>query len=260
MNGAIAFDAAGVRYGETWIWRDVSFEIAPGAFAAVVGPNGAGKSTLLKTLLGLLPLAAGAVTVGGEPPRRGNPSIGYMPQSRPIEPELAIRGIDIARFGVDGHRWGFAWPGKREAERTARVRKALAAVGAEAYARRRLGAVSGGEAQRLFLAQALVGNPALLILDEPLANLDLANRAAMLALIAEIRSAAGMTVLLVAHDINGLLPYLDTVVYVANGCVAAGAPHDVITSAALSRIYNAEVEVLHDRYGRRFVVVPDPLP
>jgi zinc/manganese transport system ATP-binding protein len=210
-------------------------------------------------LLGLWPLTEGTVSVGGKPPRRGNAAIGYMPQSRPLERKFAVSAIDIARFGVDGHKWGFGLPGRRERARSARTSQALAAVGASPYARRRIGELSGGEAQRVFLAQALVGNPSLLILDEPLANLDVANRASMLALTASIARSRGIAVLLVAHDINGLLPYLDTVVYVANGRIAAGKPDDVITSAALSRIYDTRVEVLQDSGGRRFVLTPDLL-
>jgi zinc/manganese transport system ATP-binding protein len=257
MNDAVVLDEAGIRFSPRWIWRKGSFSIAPGSFAAIVGPNGAGKSTLLKALLGMLPLTEGAISVAGKPPRRGNPRIGYMPQARPMDSELAIRGCDIARFGVDGFRWGFALPGRKERTRAARVRAALAAVGAATYADRRLGALSGGEAQRLFLAQALVGDPDLLVLDEPLANLDLANRSVMLALIASIARDRGIAVLLVAHDVNGLLPYIDTVVYVANGRIAAGAPDDVITSATLSRIYDTDVEVVRDSHGHRFVLTPD---
>jgi zinc/manganese transport system ATP-binding protein len=257
MSVAVALDGAGMRFGPRWIWRNASFTIAAGAFAAIVGPNGAGKSTLLKALLGMLPLTEGSISVAGKPPRRGNPRIGYMPQSRPMGPELAIRGRDIARFGVDGFRWGFALPGRKERARAARVQDALTAVGAATYGDRRLGALSGGEAQRLFLAQALVGDPDLLVLDEPLANLDLANRAAMAALIASIAREREIAVLLVAHDVNGLLPHVDTVVYVANGRIAAGAPDDVITSATLSRIYDTDVEVVRDSRGHRFVLTPD---
>jgi zinc/manganese transport system ATP-binding protein len=259
MTHAVELQKAGIRFGERWVWRNATFCIPKGSFSAIVGPNGAGKSTLLKALLGLRPLSEGRVFVGGKPPRRGNPAIGYMPQSRPLEREFSVSAIDIARFGVDGHRWGFGLPGRSERLRNARTGQALAAVGATPYARRRIGELSGGEAQRVFLAQALVGNPSLLILDEPLANLDLANRASMLALTASIARSRGIAVLLVAHDINGLLPYLDTVVYVANGRIAAGKPDDVITSAALSRIYDTKVEVLQDSGGRRFVLTPDLL-
>jgi zinc/manganese transport system ATP-binding protein len=257
MNDTVVLENAGMRFGARWVWRHASFRVAAGSFTAVVGPNGAGKSTLLKALLGLLPLTEGRITVEGKPPRQGNSSIGYMPQTRPLEPELAIRGWDIARFGVDGYRWGFALPGSRERERTVRVRRALAAVGAERYASGRLGLLSGGEAQRIFLAQALVGDPRLLVLDEPLANLDPSNRTAMLALIASIVRRRRISALLVAHDINGLLPHIDTVVYVASGGIAAGTPDEVITSTTLSRIYGTEIEVLRDRRGQRVVLTPE---
>ncbi len=258
MNAAVEVADAGIRFGDRWIWRHASFTIEPGSFVAIVGPNGAGKSTLLKGLLGLLPPTEGRILVQNSVPRRGDPAIGYMPQARSIEPELAIRGCDIVRFGVDGFRWGIPLPGMRERDRRKRVERAVEAVGAQGYAHRRLGSLSGGEAQRLFLAQALAGDPDLLILDEPLANLDLVNRAAITALTAAIARERGIAVLLVAHDVNGLLPYLDTLVYAANGRIAAGRPADVVTTAALSRIYDAHVEVLVDSQGRRFVVAPDP--
>ncbi|MBV9409106.1 MAG: ATP-binding cassette domain-containing protein [Candidatus Eremiobacteraeota bacterium] len=256
MRPALTLRRAGIRRGGRWIWRDASLDVPAGAFVGVVGPNGAGKSTLLRAALGLLPLDEGTITVFGAPPRRGSRTVGYMPQVRG-DAGMPIRGRDVVRFGADGDRWGFALHGPASRRRRAHVDAAIAAVGAAAYAHRPIGRVSGGEAQRLFLAQALVGEPRLLVLDEPLANLDLAHQASVLALVASLARERAMTVLLVAHNVNGLLPYLDRVVYVANGRIAAGTPDEVVTSETLSRIYGAPVEVLFDRHGRRVVAGVD---
>jgi zinc/manganese transport system ATP-binding protein len=254
MTPAISLRDAGIRRGGRWIWRHASLDVPSGAFVGIVGPNGAGKSTLLRIILGLLPLDEGEVQVFGARPRRGNRAIGYMPQLRGGQLGLAIRGRDVVRFGADGDRWGFALHGPTTRARTAHVEAAIAAVGASAYANERIGRLSGGEAQRLFLAQALVGEPRLLVLDEPLASLDIAQQGAVLSLVGSLARERAMTVLLVAHNVNGVLPYLDRVVYVANGRVAAGTPDEIVTSETLSTIYEAPVEVLRDSSGRRIVV------
>jgi zinc/manganese transport system ATP-binding protein len=250
----IALRAAAVALGGRTIWSDATLDIAPGEFVAVLGPNGAGKSTLLRVLLGLLHPSAGRVLVAGAPPRRGNPAIGYVPQQRTLDPDLSIRGRDLVALGIDGHRWGFALPGVARRQHRALVNEALAAVESTAFADRPVGQLSGGEQQRLLLAQALVGQPRLLLLDEPLASLDLRNQRAMAQLVARVARARGIAVLLVAHDVNPLLPELDRVLYVARGCIAIGPPDEIITAERLSALYDAPVDVLRDRHGRVFVV------
>jgi zinc/manganese transport system ATP-binding protein len=241
-------------YGGVTVWSGADFDVDGGEFVAVLGPNGAGKSTLLRLLLGLLRPQSGSLEVLGEPPRRGNPSIGYVPQARTIDPEIAFRGTDLVRLGLDGHRWGFALPFRSRDAQTARVTEAIAAVGASAYAERRLGQMSGGERQRLLLAQALVGEPELLLLDEPLANLDLRNQSEMAELVGHLAQTRHLSVVLVAHDLNPLSAVVDRVCYVAGGSVAIGAPDEIVTTEVLSRLYGAPVEVLFDSRGRRFVV------
>jgi zinc/manganese transport system ATP-binding protein len=241
-------------YGTQVIWSNATFDIAPGSFVAILGPNGAGKSTLLRQVLGLIRPLSGTIEVLGEAPRRGNPAIGYVPQARTLDPEVAFRGVDLVRLGLDGHRFGFAVPWRSQQREHEAVDRAVAAVGATGYAQRRLGAMSGGERQRLLLAQALVGDPALLLLDEPLANLDVRNQAAMTELIGSVAQARRLTVLLVAHDLNPLRNVIDVVCYVAGGNVAFGPPDEVVTPEVLSKLYGAPVEVLVDSRGRRFVV------
>lgn len=241
-------------YGDRKVWSGASFDIQMGEFVAVLGPNGAGKSTLLKLLIGLLRPTEGTLEVLGAPPRRGNPAIGYVPQARALDPEIAFRGLDLVRLGVDGHRWGIAVPWRSSARLRARVQGAIEAVGASAYAGRKLGQMSGGERQRLLLAQALVGDPALLLLDEPLANLDVRNQAAMAELIGDLAGSRNLAVVIVAHDLNPLRGVIDRVCYVAGGGLAIGKPDEIVTSAVLSRLYGAPVEVLVDSRGRRFVV------
>jgi zinc/manganese transport system ATP-binding protein len=235
------------------VWSGATFEVPTGEFLGVLGPNGAGKSTLLRLLLGLLRPAAGSLSVLGEPPRRGNPAIGYVPQRRPIDPDVRLAGTQFVKLGLTGHRWGVGWPGGR-AELDRRVADAVAAVDAEAYADHPVGTLSGGELQRLMLAQAIIGEPRLLLLDEPLASLDVRNQVGVAALVATLTRARGIAVLLIAHDVNPLLPILDRVMYVARGRVTVGPPDQVITSEHLSSLYDANVEVLRDSRGRLFVV------
>ncbi|MGH9103761.1 MAG: metal ABC transporter ATP-binding protein [Acidimicrobiales bacterium] len=240
-------------YGRRKVWEGASFEIASSELVGVLGPNGAGKSTLLRLLLGLQDPVAGALSVLGGPPARGSSLVGYLPQRRDIDPELRVEAAQLVRLGLDGHRWGLPAAGRRGREARRAVAAALAAVGASELADRAAGSLSGGELQRVLLAQALVCRPRLVLLDEPLANLDVAQQGAMVALLAQLARTREMSVLLVAHDVNPLLPSLDRVVYVAGGRVAAGPPSEVITAPSLSAIYGAPVEVLTDSRGRVFV-------
>jgi zinc/manganese transport system ATP-binding protein len=242
-----------VSYGRTPVWSGATFDIAPGEFIAVLGPNGAGKSTLFRLLLGLLRPSAGSLTVLGEPPRRGNRAIGYVPQRRPIDRELRLAGTEFVKFGLTGDRWGIGWPGRR-AEIDRRIEDAVAAVGAGDFAGKPIGTLSGGELQRLMLAQAIIGNPRLLLLDEPLASLDVRNQVGVASLVVTLARSRRMAVVLISHDVNPLLGLLDRVMYVARGRVTVGPPDQVITSEHLSALYQAHVEVLRDSRGRLFVV------
>ena len=254
-SGAV-IEAAGLAagYGGKNIWSGADFQVGAGEFLTVLGSNGAGKSTLLRMVLGLLPPAGGTLRVFGEPPRRGNPGIGYVPQRRALDPDLSISAEDIVGLGVDGHRWGVRLSRRNARQRWEAVTEALTAVGAAGYARRAIGRLSGGEQQRLQLAQALVTHPRLLLLDEPLASLDLRSQQAVSQLVAELRAQQGFAVVLVTHDINPVLSVTDRVMYIAGGRVSVGTPDEVITSDNLSRLYQAEVEVLTDSRGRVFVV------
>lgn len=255
---------AAVRMGGRTLWSGVDLNVGPGQLVAVLGPNGVGKSTMVKALLGLLPLAHGSAEVLGEPVRRGNPAVGYLPQRRSFDAQLRVRGVDVVRLGLDGARWGVPLPGARRFSARARaqeqrVHEVIELVGSTAYAHRPIGELSGGEQQRLLIAQALVSRPRLLLLDEPLDSLDLPNQAAVAALIARICEEDGVTVLMVAHDVNPILSYLDAVVYLAEGGAATGTPTEVITSQTLTRLYRTPVEVLTTSDGR-LVVVGQPEP
>jgi zinc/manganese transport system ATP-binding protein len=250
---------AGVRFGERVLWSGVDLDIRPGTFSAILGPNGAGKSTLLKVLLGLQPLAAGAVTVLGRPAGAARRRIGYVPQRKGFDRTLRIRGVDVVRLGLDGSRWGVPLPGARSRKTRDAVNEVVQLVGASHYAGRPVGELSGGEQQRLVVAQALVRQPELLLLDEPLDNLDLANQSAVASLVQRICREWGVTVIMVAHDVNPILPYLDEVVYIASGKAVVGAPTEVITTETLSSLYGVRVEVLRASDGRLVVVgTPEP--
>jgi zinc/manganese transport system ATP-binding protein len=256
LPGGTVIEAAGLAsgYGGRVVWSGANFQVGAGEFLTVLGSNGVGKSTLLRMVLGLLPPADGRLTVFGAPPQRGDPRIGYVPQRRALDPDLSISAEDVVGLGVDGHRWGMRLSRRAGRQRREAVAGALAAVGAAGYAHRAAGRLSGGEQQRMQLAQALVARPRLLLLDEPLASLDLRSQQAVSQLVADLRAEQGFTVVLVTHDINPVLAVTDRVMYIAGGSVSVGPPGQVITSENLSRLYQAEVEVLTDSRGRVFVV------
>jgi zinc/manganese transport system ATP-binding protein len=255
----IELTGATVRLGGKRVFSDVELHVGAGQFVAVLGPNGAGKSTLMRVILGLVRLEAGSVSVDGRQPGQARAAIGYLPQRHSFDSSTRIRGIDLVRLGLDGARWGLPVAITNRARRrrraeAERVNETIELVGASDYAHRAIGELSGGEQQRLLIAQALVRKPELLILDEPLDSLDLPNQAAVAALLRRICTTERVSVLLVAHDINPLLGYLDQVIYLAAGHATAGTVAEVITSSTLSRLYGAPIEVLHTHDGRLVVV------
>ena len=248
---ALSLRGARVSFGDRTLWEGLDLDVAPGEFMAVLGPNGSGKTTLVRVLLGLLPLSAGEVRIAGRPPRRGSPSIGYIPQQKAMDADLPLRGRDLVGLGLDGHRPGIGLRGRRV--RRERVDAALAAVGGTAYADSPVGRLSGGEQQRLRVAQALVGDPNVLLCDEPLLSLDLSHQRTVTRLIDERRRTAGTAVLFVTHEINPVLPLIDRVLYLVNGRFRVGPPDEVMTSEVLSELYRTRVDVL--RVHGRLVVV-----
>jgi zinc/manganese transport system ATP-binding protein len=256
---AVELAGAAVRVGGTEILTGVDLAVGPGEFIAVLGPNGAGKSTLMRAILGLLPLAGGTATVLGTTPAQARPRIGYLPQRHGFDRSTRIRGLDFVQLGLDGTRWGPPFPvtpraRARRADERRRLNDAIAMVGASAYAHRPIGELSGGEQQRLLIAQALVRRPELLILDEPLDGLDIPNQVSVAALLRQISTAERVAVLLVAHDVNPLLGAVDRVLYLARGRAVIGAVDEVIVPTTLSTLYGAPIEVLRTHDGRLVVV------
>jgi zinc/manganese transport system ATP-binding protein len=238
-------------YEDNIVWRDANFTIDRGEFVAVIGPNGAGKTTLFRLLLGLQRPTSGTIRLFDSEPKRGNPDIGYVPQRHLIDSETNVESLELVHLAFCGHRWGFHLSAKTE--RKAAL-AALEAVGAAELAHQSLNALSGGELQRIFLAEALVSNPSLLLLDEPLANLDIRRERDLLQLVNNVVRSRSVTALLIAHNINPLLPFLDKVIYIANGKVATGRPKEVMTSEVLSTLYGVHIEVLHDSRGNIAIV------
>jgi zinc/manganese transport system ATP-binding protein len=238
-------------YKEKTVWRDANFSFGRGEFVAIIGPNGAGKTTLFRLLLGLQPSLGGSISIFGAQPTRGNPRIGYVPQRHTIDSETNIECLELVRLGLSGKKWGFN-PFSHTDRDSAYA--ALEAVGSTDLAHRPLGVLSGGELQRIFLAEALVSNPDILLLDEPLSNLDLRRETELLHLVDNAVRSRGVTALLIAHNINPLLPHLDKVMYIANGKVATGKPMEVLTSESLSQLYGIQVEVLRDPHGNVAII------
>ena len=247
---ALAVSGVTVELGGRRILNAVDFTLAPGELTGLIGSNGAGKTTLLRVILGLLAPTSGSVTV---PTAAGRRSVGYVPQKFLLDPDMPLRGRDLVALGIDGHRLGLPRPTRARREL---VREMLAAVDAERFADARVGRLSGGEQQRILIAHALISRPQLLLLDEPLANLDLRSAREVVALLARIAQEQRIAVLISAHEMNALLPVMDRVVYLADGRAACGTADEVVRSNVLTRLYGHPVEVVRVQ-GRVIVVAGD---
>jgi zinc/manganese transport system ATP-binding protein len=244
MSAALAVDHVTVRLAGRTVLDDVSFTLGEGEFTGLIGANGAGKTTLFRVILGLQPITRGSV---GPDTRR---HIGYVPQKFLLDPDMPLRARDLVGLGLDGHRLGIPLPSKA---RRRRIDEMLDAVGARDLADARVGALSGGEQQRVLIAHALISRPQLLLLDEPLANLDLRSAQEVVGLLGRLSREQGIAVLISAHEMNPLLPVMDRVVYLAAGRAASGTATEVVRSDVLTQLYGHHVDVLRV-HGRVLVV------
>ncbi|GAB4099769.1 metal ABC transporter ATP-binding protein [Sinomonas halotolerans] len=250
---AVRLRGASLSFGPRRLWSGLDLDIAPGEFFAVLGPNGSGKTSFLKALLGIVPLTEGTVELAGRPAGRRGGGIGYIPQQRAFSPDTPLRARDLVGLGIDGHRWGIR---TRRRAVEARIEALLATVGATDYAKVPVGRLSGGEQQRLRVAQAIADSPEVLLCDEPLLSLDLNHQQAVSRLIDAQRREHDAAVVFVTHEINPILDYVDRVLYLADGRFRVGRPEDVMTTEVLSDLYGSRVEV--SRVNGRIVVVGLP--
>ncbi len=245
---------ASLAFGHRTLWSGLDLEIAPGEFIAVLGGNGSGKTSLLRAILGQQELDTGSIELAGRPVRRGDRSIGYIPQQKIATPGIPLRGRDLVTLGVDGHRFGLPLPSRATKQR---VDALLESVGATGYASRPLGLLSGGEQQRLRVGQALAGDPILLLCDEPLMSLDLQHQRGVAELLDARRKQHDTAVVFVTHDINPVLGMVDRILYLAHGRFTIGTPDEVLRSDVLTGLYGTPVEVIRTG-GRVFVAgIPD---
>jgi zinc/manganese transport system ATP-binding protein len=251
-DASVALEGVTQVVGDRELWRDLTLELQPAEFLAVLGPNGAGKTTLARLILGLVEPTTGRVLVGGLDARAARRRVGYVPQQRAFDRDLPLRGRDLVRLGLDGHRWGV---GLRRGD-DPRVAAAIAAVDAGGFADMPVGRVSGGEQQRLRIAQMLVQEPAVIVADEPLLSLDLAHQHNVIELLDRQRRERGTPIVFITHDVNPVLAHVDRVLYLTGEGAAVGLPNDVLTSETLSRLYRAPIDVL--RVRGRVVVVGTP--
>jgi len=249
MN-VVELERATLRIGGRTVLADASFAIRAGEFIGVLGPNGAGKTTLMRAILGLLPPSNGAIRVFGHAPQRGDRTIGYLPQVRTVLPDLRVRGLDFIGASLHGERWGLPQLGRHD---RLMIEETLDAVGARDLARRPLSDMSGGERQRLLLAQSLIGSPKLLLLDEPLISLDARHQEVAIGVVRKVCRERGITVLFSAHELNQLLGTLDRVLYLGSGQAVLGTVEQVISAPVLSRLYGTDIQVVRAE-GHIFVM------
>jgi zinc/manganese transport system ATP-binding protein len=246
----LAVAGVSVRLGGRQVLHNVRFSIRAGEFVGLIGSNGAGKTTLLRVILGLQKPATGQVRIGGAARAGRGTAVGYVPQKIELDPDMPLRARDLVGLGLDGNRFGIPMPSRGRRER---VTEMLRAVGAAAFADARVGTLSGGEQQRVMIAHALISEPRLLLLDEPLANLDIRSEQEIVSLLARISKERQIAVLISAHEINPLLPVMDRVVYMADGRAASGTTDEVVRPEVLTRLYGHHVDVIH-LHGRVLVV------
>jgi zinc/manganese transport system ATP-binding protein len=249
-GSAVRLRGAALAYGDRVLWSGITMDVPRGEFVTILGPNGSGKTSLLRALLGVTALTRGTVEVNEQPVRRGDQRVGYIPQHRGYDTDVPLRARDLVRLGIDGHRWGPPTPNRAA---RAKVDELLAQVGASDYADVPLSRLSGGEQQRLRVAQALANDPSVLLCDEPLLSLDLHHQRTVVDLIDQRRHAHGTAVLFVTHEINPVLAMTDRVLYIIDGGFRLGTVEQVLTTEALSELYRAPIEVI--RRGDRVVVV-----
>jgi len=253
-DSVLEFRGGALGFGGRSLWTGLDLDVRPGEFLAVLGPNGSGKTSLLKTILGQQRLDEGTVRLAGHPIRRGDRSVGYIPQQKLVPPGTPLRGRDLVTLGVNGHRFGLPLPRRGDRER---VDELLDDVGATGYADQPVGTLSGGEQQRLRVGQALAGDPVLLLCDEPLLSLDLHHQRAVSELIDRRRRSHDTAVVFVTHDVNPVLDVVDRVLYLAGGRFRQGTPDEVLRSDVLSELYGTPVDVIRS-HGRVIVVgVPE---
>ncbi len=249
----LAVHQVSVSFSGRQILKDVDFTLGPGEFCGLIGANGSGKTVLLRTILGFVTPSRGSITSDGHSRLS---SVGYVPQKIVLDPFIPLRARDLVALGIDGHRLGL--PIASRAQRR-QVDEILEAVDARAFADQRLGELSGGEQQRALIAHALIRRPRLLLLDEPLANLDVKSAAGIVALLRRLSIDEQITVLLSAHDMNPLLPAMDRIVYLANGRAACGRTEAVIRTDVLSELYGYHIDVIRV-HGRILVVAGAEAP
>jgi zinc/manganese transport system ATP-binding protein len=250
----LRFTDASLSFGARTLWSHLNLSVRAGEFIAVIGANGSGKTSMLKVILGQQQLTSGSVEFLGSPISRGNRRIGYIPQQKLADDGTPLRARDLVGLGLVGHRFGIPWPSAR---RRKQVDTLLDSVGATAYGDVSISHLSGGEQQRLRVGQALAGDPALLLCDEPLLSLDLNYQRAVSELIDEQRRQRDLGVLFVTHDINPVLGMVDRVLYLAGGRFRIGTPDEVLRSDVLTELYGSPVDVIRSR-GRVIVVgTPD---
>lgn len=211
---------------------DISFWIPKGEFVCLCGPNGAGKSTLLKAILGLLPVAAGRIRIGGQTVDEAHHKIGYVPQRKGFDRDFPARAVDLIVAALRGK-----WPVRIREDEREKAKAVLDKIGGRRLLDKPLAGLSGGETQRVFLARALITDPSLVILDEPTAGVDARGRAELLELMTTISRSDELAAILVTHNLAAVAQTAERIVYIEAGKLLCwGLPGELLGQSSLTAL------------------------
>ena len=244
MTALVQFDQVSVGYGQRPILTGLSFAIAEGDFLGMVGPNGSGKTTILRAILGTLEPLAGTVR------RAAGLRFGYVPQRDQVDYGFPLTAVEVVLMG----RYDRIGIGRRPtAEDRARAVRALEQVGIGELAGKHLLDMSGGQRQRTLIARALVGEPNVLVLDEPTSGMDLVSTTQILAFVRDLHERSGLTVIMVSHALNEVANYVEQIALVVPDGFRIGPVDEILSESVLREVYGIPVEV--SAFGGHRVVI-----
>ncbi len=232
---AVEFNHVNMKYNEQYVLQDINFSIEEKDFMAIIGPNGGGKSTILKIILGLLKPDNGEVKVFERDPKHARDLMGYLPQNLSFDPQFPISVYETVLTG----RYPGLFKGYKQNDKEA-VMQALNDVEMQDFKDRQIGKLSGGQIQRVFIARAIVRNPKLLLMDEPMASIDPDMQSSFYKLMSQLKNE--MAIVLVSHDVGAVSTHVDKIACLNRELFYHGPVED--SAKGLEEIYHCPIDLI----------------